>query len=165
MGVWIETLYFADNPTVAERHTLRGCVDWNTCAVNMCLWDKSSHPSWVCGLKPSGNAEDEYDFSVTPFVGVWIETWDSAQTSLLYWVTPFVGVWIETWSQGTTRWSVPESHPSWVCGLKQCNQRHQRWEACVTPFVGVWIETLTSFRSFEPNKVTPFVGVWIETES
>ena len=32
-----------------------------------------SHPSWVCGLKPSVSGRRPED-SVTPFVGVWIET-------------------------------------------------------------------------------------------
>ena len=33
---------------------------------------------------------------VTPFVGVWIETMESAKTRKHKNVTPFVGVWIET---------------------------------------------------------------------
>ena len=34
-----------------------------------------SHPSWVCGLKPEERPQDVRDQLVTPFVGVWIETW------------------------------------------------------------------------------------------
>ena len=55
--------------------------------------------------------------SVTPFVGVWIETsspgcWcDGGE------VTPFVGVWIETLCCWCDVVKV-RSHPSWVCGLK-----------------------------------------------
>ena len=38
------------------------------------LLNMQSHPSWVCGLK-HGYIPDEIDpLSVTPFVGVWIET-------------------------------------------------------------------------------------------
>ena len=33
-----------------------------------------SHPSWVCGLKPSEGSYTWLLWSVTPFVGVWIET-------------------------------------------------------------------------------------------
>ena len=99
-------------------HTLRGCVDWNQEACT--LWEKSKE--------------------VTPFVGVWIETYRSEQRRQQHRVTPFVGVWIETfWCNNTFQWL--QSHPSWVCGLKQkdafCLSLHQN----VTPFVGVWIET------------------------
>ena len=58
---------------------------------------------------------------------------------------------------------IDESHPSWVCGLKQ------KWEVqgcrgyCVTPFVGVWIETSLVCLASPSWCVTPFVGVWIET--
>ena len=35
---------------------------------------RASHPSWVCGLKLQGFL-DKYNYQlVTPFVGVWIET-------------------------------------------------------------------------------------------
>ena len=55
---------------------------------------------------------------VTPCVGVWIETRNEAANVRWEAVTPCVGVWIETTTKkhydGTT-----ESHPAWVCGLKQ----------------------------------------------
>ena len=53
-------------------HTLRGCVDWNFVDRNICLFG-----------------------SVTPCVGVWIETW-------MNWICVFCSL----------------SHPAWVCGLK-----------------------------------------------
>ena len=34
-----------------------------------------------------------------------------------------------------------QSHPSWVCGLKQKNAKDSEMVQNVTPFVGVWIET------------------------
>ena len=34
-----------------------------------------------------------------------------------------------------------ESHPTWVCGLKQRDWQEKMW-GMVTPYVGVWIETL-----------------------
>ena len=36
------------------------------------------------------------DTTVTPFVGVWIETYFTRTAPLETAVTPFVGVWIET---------------------------------------------------------------------
>ena len=54
-----------------------------------------SHPSWVCGLKLTFLDKMCVHFAVTPFVGVWIETFRVAHS--------------EKWV---------ESHPSWVCGLK-----------------------------------------------
>ena len=56
----------------------------------------TSHPSWVCGLKPLYLAFD-YNANIgTPFVGVWIETILSRRKQ-----------------------QIKKSHPSWVCGLKQ----------------------------------------------
>ena len=52
MGVWIETIF-----QILE------------CVLTM------SHPSWVCGLKPLGGRAHGIWVRVTPFVGVWIETW------------------------------------------------------------------------------------------
>ena len=37
-----------------------------------------------------------YCFVVTPYVGVWIETYSLCRTSHVIKVTPYVGVWIET---------------------------------------------------------------------
>ena len=56
--------------------------------------------------------------SVTPFVGVWIETPVSWEHEYQWYVTPFVGVWIETFARYN---SIDDLF--------------------VTPFVGVWIET------------------------
>ena len=55
-----------------------------------------SHPAWVCGLKRvSGDYWVMFE-SVTPCVGVWIETRSSTPTRTRTPVTPCVGVWIET---------------------------------------------------------------------
>ena len=77
---------------------------------------------------------------VTPCVGVWIETWQILCLIIIVDVTPCVGVWIETkymlskiwiemvtpcvgvWIETRTRTKSQryyESHPAWVCGLKQ----------------------------------------------
>ena len=55
-----------------------------------------SHPSWVCGLKRSSVLSYFGTFAVTPFVGVWIETCCMMAEFVCRYVTPFVGVWIET---------------------------------------------------------------------
>ena len=55
-----------------------------------------SHPSWVCGLKHDSFYEGWLAPRVTPFVGVWIETENTARQYETSLVTPFVGVWIET---------------------------------------------------------------------
>ena len=55
----------------------------------------SSHPAWVCGLKPL-KREDIMLLFVTPCVGVWIETYWEMISDLENGVTPCVGVWIET---------------------------------------------------------------------
>ena len=58
------------------------------------------------------------EYAVTPFVGVWIETFGQCQKNTLGRVTPFVGVWIETeFKTSYDRYN--GSHPSWVCGLKR----------------------------------------------
>ena len=57
-----------------------------------------------------------------------------------------------------------ESHPAWVCGLKQ-NIVYLYFLHHVTPCVGVWIETILLFNLLPSIWVTPCVGVWIETFS
>ena len=56
-----------------------------------------------------------------------------------------------------------ESHPAWVCGLKQMRFLKLTEEYHVTPCVGVWIETDLSTYVLNGFRVTPCVGVWIET--
>ena len=62
--------------------------------------------------------------TVTPYVGVWIETLSALNSLRTGGVTPYVGVWIET-----------------------PNTRSGRGKKPVTPYVGVWIETLTAVSS------------------
>ena len=57
-----------------KRHTLCGCVDWNMQRTHW-IWCRSvSHPMWVCGLKPNYALRINHPYKVTPYVGVWIET-------------------------------------------------------------------------------------------
>ena len=64
----------------------------------------------------------EYYSYVTPCVGVWIETFGTRNRHQVIDVTPCVGVWIETAELDQSR-ERQESHPAWVCGLKQ-------WRLC-----------------------------------
>ena len=94
MGVWIET-----------SHRIYP------------LFKFESHPTWVCGLKLRNTVITENGYSVTPYVGVWIETILISLVWILLWVTPYVGVWIET--QHLKGEAIDfKSHPTWVCGLK-----------------------------------------------
>ena len=85
-----------------------------------------SHPTWVCGLKQLRYANYPKDYFVTPYVGVWIETDQMRAQFGIKAVTPYVGVWIETFESGKVP-SFAWSHPTWVCGLKlKCSL----WRCC-----------------------------------
>ena len=79
---------------------------------------RTSHPSWVCGLKLLYVLWSLMRSLVTPFVGVWIETLLIIKKIRHNRVTPFVGVWIETSIRPYRSPRNKKSHPSWVCGLK-----------------------------------------------
>ena len=83
-----------DASTERVGHTLRGCVDWNPLlAYHKICNDRHTLRGCVDWNKPIGTADS------SPYV------------------TPFVGVWIETpWDAKKRR--ATKSHPSWVCGLK-----------------------------------------------
>ena len=84
-----------ETPRLSQRHTLRGCVDWN-------IWESTEKKRRL----------------VTPFVGVWIETILLSQAHIRVRSHP-------SWVCGLKhplhahRWRHGLSHPSWVCGLKQ----------------------------------------------
>ena len=71
----------------------------------------------MCGLKLIARFVSIAVTLVTPFVGVWIETFVASKHGHALAVTPFVGVWIETTSKAEGE-EFDMSHPSWVCGLK-----------------------------------------------
>ena len=56
-------------------------------------------------------------------MGVWIETITAHYTQIRPTVTPYVGVWIET-SDITVKMPNHMSHPTWVCGLKLKNNKY-----------------------------------------
>ena len=72
-------------------------------------------------------------------MGVWIETQKATNRPHIITVTPLVGVWIETLTNKRVD-SYDTSHPSWVCGLK-LRLLIGSMIINVTPLVGVWIET------------------------
>ena len=116
VGVWIETKYCLWDMLSHERHTLRGCVDWNAKDLEPSALHTASHPSWVCGLKQVRRSC--YTIWCCHTLRGCVD-WNCLCLSLwlVVWVTPFVGVWIETlvlFYNLTTSLS----HPSWVCGLK-----------------------------------------------
>ena len=141
-------------------------------------------PSFAKSLSLHRDIQPFAEYAVTPFVGVWIETVCWLIIRFVMTVTPFVGVWIETGLTSNAKVTT-QSHPSWVCGLKQLANDVDFASQIVTPFVGVWIETsdkvlvkllIESHPSWVCGlkqksmanggyliQVTPFVGVWIET--
>ena len=76
----------------------------------------------MCGLKQWHLWNTHNHRTVTPHVGVWIETVLSLRILSITNVTPHVGVWIETVAVG-----------------QSCHS------GIVTPHVGVWIETIFKF--------------------
>ena len=119
-------------------HTLRGCVDWNF-TMQFVSMGKHCHTLRGCVDWNSLSFTIFYYGSVTPCVGVWIETSLYHVSALTTSVTPCVGVWIETLPlghgtqptchtlRGCVDWNYFEdqdwgdttkSHPAWVCGLK-----------------------------------------------
>ena len=99
-----------------------------------------SHPSWVCGLKHSGEVINvSFDMSHPSWV------------CGLKLCERILGI------------AFAQSHPSWVCGLKPRLLMVSCVILIVTPFVGVWIETTRRELRQTRRNVTPFVGVWIET--
>ena len=55
-------------------------------------------------------------------------------------VAPYVGAWIETGELSEQDRSAPQSHPTWVRGLKPLRFM-LIWLLDVAPYVGAWIET------------------------
>ena len=141
-------------------HTLRGCVDWNLINgrnINYFIVT----PFVGVWIETYSLNLDKFESSVTPFVGVWIETAKKQTHQQNVWVTPFVGVWIETTPKlFCVHFSA--SHPSWVCGLKP--KRPPSKEPATRHTLRGCVDWNT-VNKWQINKVwvTPFVGVWIET--
>ena len=95
---------------------------------------------WECGLKLLAIGATKRIWSVTPYVGVWIETVSGWSERNRERVTPYVGVWIETVIPMFTKW-LNLSHS--LCGSVDWNHDPNpvTEPIGVTPYVGVWIET------------------------
>ena len=113
MGVWIEIDYpMTSHATYAK-----------------------SPPMWGCGLKLHILSCEPDWFTVTPYVGVWIEIILPQAPFDIALVTPYVGVWIEI--------------SSIVRVSLQCD---------VTPYVGVWIEIGGSSGDSSGGSCHPLCG-------
>ena len=121
-----------------------------------------SHPSWVCGLKHNLLGIILINFGSHTLRGC--VDWNILHLLLPCpcWVTPFVGVWIETYPQNH-KVNEPASHTLRGCVDWNRLQLPSPGILLVTPFVGVWIETVPRNFLWSVFSVTPFVGVWIET--
>ena len=71
---------------------------------------------WECGLKHLTHSTS-ISYKVTPYVGVWIETFPDYVDAEMYKVTPYVGVWIETTHDCIDKGRI-RSLLMWECGLK-----------------------------------------------
>ena len=131
--------HLTDCITKSKSHTLRGCVDWNNPSDGKGFWCTVT-PCVGVWIETQNRLSELQASQVTPCVGVWIETSSCQLCHGWIHVTPCVGVWIETSNR---------SYISLTCS--------------VTPCVGVWIETGKRSDKAVNSDVTPCVGVWIET--
>ena len=116
VGVWIETKWKQKYDKYITSHPswVCGLKQKNVlCAVGWWL----SHPSWVCGLKLVERCQLYHRNIVTPFVGVWIETWISQRLHGNNVSHPSWVCGLKLLSANRSQ-KISESHPSWVCGLK-----------------------------------------------
>ena len=61
-----------------------------------------------------------------------------------------MGAWIETRFGRIQNQDFPESHPSWVRGLKPSSRTGRTESGEVAPFMGAWIETMNADASALP---------------
>ena len=89
---------------------------------------------------------------VAPLVGAWIETLHIQVNAVEELVAPLVGAWIETEDIDGSA-ARPESHPSWVRGLKPTVLFMVVIALSVAPLVGAWIETFdATFLGKSPSR-------------
>ncbi|WP_410523187.1 hypothetical protein [Phocaeicola dorei] len=107
MGVWIETFDFDKSTGKARSHPTWVCGLKPTGFV-ISVIDTKSHPTWVCGLKPAGYHRR-----------------DGNRPSHPTWVC---GLKHKDFLLDIT--GEMESHPTWVCGLKHqwpSIRQYRRW--------------------------------------
>ena len=88
---WIRTSPF--------RHTLRGCVDWNSDTAKNYIFQVGHTLRGCVDWNAFYFCINLLQHFVTPYVGVWIETDILLEDRARQYVTPYVGVWIETLSR------------------------------------------------------------------
>ena len=97
-------------------------------------------------------------------MGVWIETLLMPLRLIWLSVTPCMGVWIETRTLRRFRLGV-WGHTLYGCVDWNPSEFEKAQKPHVTPCMGVWIETGPMAQPLSRWKVTPCMGVWIETTS
>ena len=124
--VWVCGLkhYTLCRKMIHARHTLYGCVDWNY-YIGLRFPLTSCHTLYGCVDWNTNNSTKMKKITVTPCMGVWIETRSPLPWCRAGSVTPCMGVWIETLAVPFVSWYHCPSHPVWVCGLKQ--RVYARW--------------------------------------
>ena len=75
-------------------------------------------------------------------------------SSIFLSVAPLVGAWIETGATAQTP-QAPESHPSWVRGLKRLVLCLLLLAGVVAPLVGAWIETVFPYTFAKQQQSHP----------
>ena len=183
MGVWIETFHSCHNRLWFLVTPCVGVWIETTYGTGWVRWWTTSHPAWVCGLKPFSISHHNtrlchtlrgcVDWNMDAF-GKRQKSGGHTLRGCVDWntpirfillalrVTPCVGVWIETRSRrcgpGTSGHTLRGCVDWNIFQYQHCQQPHQ-----VTPCVGVWIETSPPTGTVRESRVTPCVGVWIET--
>ena len=161
VGVWIET-WISSGTGSSPGHTLRGCVDWNMPAPVLCQAPRR-HTLRGCVDWNIQHILHRGFETVTPCVGVWIETFlgSSASSTSCHTLRGCVD-----WNgKQLNQHLILHCHTLRGCvdwNFTLCNLYY--WPR-VTPCVGVWIETIMHPRQTGQGIVTPCVGVWIETYS
>ena len=113
MGVWIETHDWQDGALISKSHTLYGCVDWNS-SLAPPHNSISVTPCMGVWIETSGRWHQRSARLVTPCMGVWIETCPKSRLLPLLPVTPCMGVWIET-GDGQANYKASPSHTLYGC--------------------------------------------------
>ena len=94
-------------------------------------------------------------------MGAWIEIGTSPSVCKYTPVAPHVGAWIEI-EDVSSGFTVSESHPTWVRGLKFLFSAKESTIFDVAPHVGAWIEIVIDCPIGVEDVVAPHVGAWIE---
>ena len=131
--------FICKTQSVDKSHTLRGCVDWNHRTVHL---EKIYHVTPCVGvwIETCLVIKGHHSCMVTPCVGVWIETSGMTVLRLAAWrhtlrgcvdwnclIFAHIELILSHTLRGCVDWNphvpvfrtIEQSHPAWVCGLKQ----------------------------------------------